>query len=190
MNSKSSGCSKASENLTKVIDVESRFPNYVFHELWCDFHLFDSDWIFEGAFVDKVLSMLDAEGSSCACLVNLDRDMDDALRVFVIDSSATAAAYQRLLRGSGSADGWIYAMDRFACISDKGTWCIYSERQNELAIIGFMQGTSGEMYRSVLEVLHAGRVADVLAGHADYEPSAHVVSREWRDEILKRYGAD
>lgn len=180
-------CLQASENLASAIDVENRFPNCIFRGTWGSFYLFDSDWIFESAFVDNISSILDVEGSSCVCLVNLDREMDDATRMFVIDRSTTAASYQNLLRGTGPSDGWIYAMDRFACISDKGMWCIYCERQNELAVIGFRQSISCERYKSMLESVHAGRVADVLAGRADYELSAHVASRQWKDQLLAQY---
>ena len=183
----SQGCLQASENLGRAIDVESRFPDLIFRESWNGFYFFDSDWIFESSFVDKISSMLDTEESSCVRLVNLDRDMDDATRTFVIDRSTTAATYQNLLRGMGPTDGWIHAMDRFACISDKGMWCIYCERQNELAVIGFQQSITREGYKSILESVHAGRITDVVAGRADYELSAHVISREWKDRLLVQY---
>lgn len=189
MNINSSECLRASENLEGAIDLSNQLPNNVFVGAWKNFYLFDSDWIFEGAFVEKISSMLDAEGSSCACLMNLDHNMDHVSRKFIVDRVTTAAAYQSLLRGTGPTDGWIYAMDRFACISDKGGWCIYCERQNELAVIGFRQGVSCERFKSVLESVHAGCVADVLAGRADYELSAHVISHEWKDKILAQYGA-
>lgn len=188
MNINTHECLQASENLARTIDVENRFPNYVFRGTWDRFYLFGSDWIFEGAFMDKVSSLLGVEGSTCACLVNLDCEIDDASRMFLIDHGTTATTYQDLLRGTGPNDGWIYAMDRFACISDQGMWCIYCERQNELAVIGFRQGVSCERYKSVLESVHAGRVADVVAGRTDYELSAHVISREWRKQILRLYG--
>jgi hypothetical protein len=175
-------------DVEKAIDVDSQFPSYVFRGAWNNFYLFDSGWIFEGVFMGKIFSLLDAEGSSCAYLANLDQEMGDASRVFFISRGTTAAAYQSQLCGTGPTDGWIYVMDRFACISDKGMWCIYCERRNELAVIGFRQGVSLERYKSALESVHAGRAADVLAGCADYELLPHVISQEWRDEIFRLYG--
>jgi hypothetical protein len=187
MNAKSHECLEASEKLVGAIDVGSRFPSNVYRGVWSDFYLFDPDWMFEGAFVDKVSSLLAFEGATCACLANLDSDVGDTSSAFFIDSGITADVYQCRLQGTSPGNGWIYAMGRFACISNKGTWCIYCERQNELAVIGFGQDALCEDFKSVLETVCAGRVADVLAGRADYELSDHVASRDWRREILRQY---
>lgn len=79
------------------------------------FHLFDSDWMFEAAFVEKVIALLAIERASCACLVNLDRESGSEQASFVVDERTTRDPYRDRLRGFGPGDGWLYEMNRFGC---------------------------------------------------------------------------
>ena len=187
MDVSSLGCARTSENLMKAIDVGRRYPDNVFGADWSSFFFFDSDWMFEDAFVTKAFALLDAEGSSCACLVNLDHDLEDSPRAFSIDRQTTLEDYGSVLRGTGPVDGLGYAIERFACVSDRGLWSIYCERQNELAVFGLLRGVPGEAYTSFLDSVHARRVTDVAAGSADFGFSEHEISRDWRERLLRAY---
>lgn len=184
----SQACLKAFENIAVALDAKVRLPKRVFRDGWADFHLFNSDWIFEGEFVERVLSMLAIEGASCACLLNLDREASDNEAQFMIHGRTTVEAFQARLRGTGLGDGWVYDIDRFGCTSNKGSWGIYCERPSELAVIGFRLSGSYQQYDAVLESLHAGRVASVATGRAAFELSDQVISGEWKDEIVRYYG--
>ena len=183
-------CKKAYLNIEREIDAARRLPRNVFRAQWGRFYLFDPDWMFEGAFVPKVSSLLDIEGAQCACIVNLDLDkgVDNCASKFLIDRHSTKDEFQNLLRGTNANDGWVYNMDRFGCVSEKALWCIYCERPSELAVLGIKQGMQYETYGPVLESLCAGRVSDVANGVAAYEFCSHSLSREWQEEILKEYG--
>jgi hypothetical protein len=180
-------CKKAVGNLAVGLDARVGFPGRVLSGKWVDCHLFNSDWIFEGAFVDKVRSMLATEGALCACLANLDRESSDRAAHFMIHDQTTAEEFKGCLQGDGPEDGWIYDLGRFGCVSDRGSWCIYCERDSELAVIGFISDELCHQYDAVLKSLHAGRVAAVVAGRADFELSSHVISAEWKEELARHY---
>lgn len=187
MDASSLECLRASENLARAIDYRLRYPGNVFREGWGSFHFFASDWIFEDAFVVKALSLLDAEGSSCACLTNLDHDLKDSPKVFSFERRTTPADYQRVLRGTSPANSLKHAIERFVCISDRGLWGIYCERQNELAVFGLRRGASSEAYKPFLDSVSARRVTDVAAGGADFGFSEHEISQEWRERLVAVY---
>ncbi len=162
-------CSAAFRNLAAALEIDKRLPEYVLRGEWAGFHLFDSDRMFEAAFVEKVIALLAIEGASCACLVNLDRESGSEQASFVVDERTTRDPYRDRLRGFGPGDGWLYEMNRFGCVSDKGSWCIYRERPSGLTIIGFRRSFAHEAFKPVPESLHAGRAASVVAGSASYE---------------------
>jgi hypothetical protein len=178
-------CPRAYSNLEAAIDRNARLPRNVFRSGWANFYLFNSDWMFEGAFIEKVRTMLQHEGANCACIVNLDRDAGAAPATFAIETSTTVQEYQRRLAGAGPGDGWVYDMDRFGWTSDTGTWCIYCERASELAIVGFRVEAMQEQYQFVLALLHASRVASVGASPSRFEFAAHSISRAWQVEIVQ-----
>jgi hypothetical protein len=178
---------RSQSNLLAAIDSEARLPKNVFRPGWGSFCLFDSDWMFEGAFVEKVRLLQGHEGASCACIINLDRDRCDAPYSFAIDERTSVQDYERRLAGVGPGDGWVYDIDRFGCTSDIGTWCIYCERASELAIIGFRGVALQERYHFLLAALHASRVSSVGASPIRFEFSSHSISREWQAEIVRNY---
>lgn len=188
VNSTPDECPRAPANLEAAIDRSNRLPKNVFSPDWVDFHVFDSDWIFEGAFVEKARAMLHHEGANCACIVDLDRDAKTALATFVIDMDTTIQEYQRRLSGVGFGDGWIYDISRFGCTSDVGSWCIYCERASELAIIGFRVGTMLNKYQFILASLRARKVTSVGGNSSRYEFLSHSISSAWKDEIARNYG--
>ena len=178
---------RVSENLGEAIDGQRHCPENVFKENWGTFSVFHADWIFEGAFVEKVLSLLREEGSSIACLVYLAADAASSRPAFAFDRESTAAAFESALRGAGPQDGLSYAIQRFACISDRGLWCIYCERQNELALFGRRRESSRDAFEAFLCSVSARRIADVASGAEDFGFSEVEISDEWRAQLLRAY---
>jgi len=182
-------CAKAAYSLETHIQVDRRFPRNVFSPNWCEFFFFDSDWMFDVAFIEQVKTLLEIERATCACLRNLDATSDDkgiASRFF-IGRATTAEEYGSLLRGSAPGLGWICDIERFACSSEISQWCMYCERNNEIAVIAFRQGSSPEQYTKVIKSFKAVPIAEALAQPLAYGFSSQVVSEGWRRELQKEY---
>jgi hypothetical protein len=187
MPSQDEQCRRAHTNLDAAIDRTARLPTNVFKPGWGSFYLFNSDWMFEGAFVEKVRTMLQQEGANCACIANVDHDLGTTLAAFAINDSTTTQDYQRRLAGAGPGDGWVYDIARFGCTSDIGSWCIYCERASELAIVGFRAEALQERHQFVLASLHASRVSSTGAKPGRFEFASHSISPEWQAEIMRNY---
>jgi hypothetical protein len=180
-------CAAAQQQLSTALRASSRFPNNVFAGDWIGYLFFDSDWIFESGFVAKAIMLLDSEGGSCARLSNLDRADEDGA-VFSIDHSTTSDDYQRLLHEGVSGLRWNFTIDRFACISDLGRWCIYCERPNEIAVMAFRPGARLERYAQVVGALRAAPIEAAIGQSISWGFSARGLSPLWRTELLRHYG--
>ena len=132
----------AFSNLTNAIDVKLRFPDKVFSSGWGHFRFFDSDRIFDPSFIDIINQVLNLEGGSCVCMLNIDAYRDslpDERAMLFIDLQTSGEIYMSRLRGPTVAEGWIYDMNRFAFASDAGQWSLYCEKGNEIAVISFRE---------------------------------------------------
>jgi hypothetical protein len=177
-------------NLGKAVDVRRRFPRNVFLGQWRDFLFFDSDWIFDAAFVEQVKLLLAIEGGTCVCLANLEGDpqlYQDEQPLF-IEQSTTQGVYRSFLGGSDPINGWMYNVGRFGCTSDVGQWCIYCERRSEIAVIGFLSSAPTEPYMPLVAQLKAARIADAIEGRLSYGFSPEALSEQWRGMLLQEYG--
>jgi hypothetical protein len=182
-------CVKASENLDTAVHSDWRFPAYVFRADWSDFFFFDSDWIFNVDFVQHVKTLLDVENGTCACLSNLDapKGVERQDSRFFIDRQTPPDAYRSLLIGAGPGSGWIYDMDRYACISDVSDWCIYCERASEIAIIALRSAISVQAYLPTIEKFKAARIDEAIKRPGPYGFSDRALSAQWRNELSVRY---
>ena len=139
-------------------------------------------------FVDHVKVFLDVDGSQCACLWKLDSEDRDEVRFFFVREGTTADEYRALLAGTTPGDGWLDAMERLACASDLGEWCMYCEPNNEIAVIGFRQVDAADRYSSAIAAVHGMRFEDATREPGlSYGFSERALSREWRDESLREY---
>jgi hypothetical protein len=149
-------CARAHANLQAAIDQTRRLPQNVFTSVWTRFFIFDPSWMFHDSFVDVIKRLLHLEGARCACVVNLDIDVWQGLPAFAIDATTTREAYQSPLYDSpGFHDAWILNFGSFGCTSDVGTWCIYTERAEDMAFLGFRDDVQDARFQDVLEALHA-----------------------------------
>ncbi len=174
----------------RVIDVARRFPENIFVDEWDDYFFFDSDRVFDPTFVVLMQAVLTAERASCACISNLDTvltRLSPEESSFVFERSTTVAEYLTALKGSPSKLGWIYGVDRFACTSDLGEWCIYCERRNELAVVATKVGITDVVQRKLVDGCKALRVDKAIAQTHIYALSARALSPEWRTALLKNY---
>jgi hypothetical protein len=179
------------ENATQTINIKRRFPENVFLNEWVNFKFFDSDWIFNPEFVDKIQMVLNAEGGTCACLLNLDELAASTAKEpwLFINKTMTSEAYMVGLRGSSVREGWVYGMDRFSCASDTGQWCFYCEKDSEMAVVAMKESGPKNGFESVIQQFGALTIDQAIA-----KPLAHVFSQnhmlpEWRVKITKAYAA-
>ena len=174
-------------NLRAALDWDCRFPNNVFRGTWGSYLFFDSDWMFCAEFVPWVKSLLRAEGGTCACIYDIDAmQANDSLlpTSFAINSATSGAEYQSFLKGSRTETSWTSFVDRYACTSDRAIWCLYCERNNEIAVIAL----KSDALRGLLSEVHAMPIADAIALPLSYGFSDRNLSVLWRTELLGAYG--
>jgi hypothetical protein len=180
-------CERALANLSRLIDASLAFPKNVFRGGWGGFFFFDSDWIFEGPFVERAKALLKIEGGQCASLCNLDEPYAADRSSFFIHKNVGTEEFHSFLRGPRPGDGWIHRVDRFGCTSDLGQWCIYCERRNEIAVIAIREKTALANYRAVTAEFKAMPIGDAISLPLSYGFSSVALSVESRDELMKQY---
>lgn len=130
---------KAFDLAVRSIAYDLRLPERVFAGAWGSFFFCESDRLFDAGFLDVTIKFLDRENSRVACLLNLDKTylirLEESASAIFLDHSSTGAQYVHALKEGGTARGWFYAVDRYVCCSDIGEWCIYCEKDNDIAIV-------------------------------------------------------
>ena len=191
MNTRPDACTVAVANVRHGINADRRFPKNVFAGDWNDFLFFDSDWMFDVEFVEHVKAFLNAEDGTCACLKNLDSAAtgEGAEDSFLVDRQTTRGDYQSLLSGESPGTGWVFDFGRFGCASDKGLWCMYCERANEIAVIAFRHSSVVERYALPTAQFRAVRLTEAVAEPLSYGFSERALSVAWRNELLREYAS-
>lgn len=184
-------CMRAEETLIGFSFDEQRFPHKVFPSSWREFYFFDPDYMFDPSFAEIVKSFLDVEKSTCACMVRLDSEEYDLNgdSKFYFSEKTGPENYQMILSGAESRVGWIHDMGRFSCCSEVGGWCIYCERNNEVAALAFDGNSKIEPFMSVVDSLKAVRIAEVIEKTLLYGFSTNAMSDEWRAKFLFEYAS-
>lgn len=160
------------------------FPKNVFASLWARFWFFDPDMLFKPQFVETARRLLASEDGACVCVCSLD---DEAPAVFSIEQDTSAGEYQEWLLGSGPADGVLYTKGRFACASDTGTWCIYCERNTELAVLTSKNADASLQIRSVIRELGALPIVEALKTPPAYALVSRPSTEPFRQKLLQEY---
>lgn len=185
----------AERNAAGSVVAQRRFPEQVFSGAWPVFRFFEADRIFDAGFVQLVGTALIAEKSSCACLVNLDEaallDCEDQ-GALIIDSQLTPEEYWTRMTVFDSVKGlsrvgWALGMDRFACASDGGRWCVYCEKTEELAVVAFQHASAVEEFGVFLETVDAVPVTEVFRRPLVPHLGSPELSPEWRSRMLSNY---
>jgi hypothetical protein len=96
--------------------------------------------MFDPPFIDSTSLLLSEEKASVIALINLGNvtplDYSDPPVMF-IEHDTTAKQYIAELETKG--DGWRFWLDRYVCASDKGSWSIYCEKENDVGVFAFWQ---------------------------------------------------
>ncbi|WP_250526571.1 hypothetical protein [Caballeronia sp. GAWG2-1] len=180
-------------NLKQALDFDALLPNSVFSAAWGIFRFFESHRMFESNFVEIVRTLLAVESAKLACMINVDRSNElktDVVDALFIDGDSGEHDYNDALREGGPQGGWLFDVDRYACSSEKGAWCIYCEKSNEVAVLALRNSADLMKYERALQQLDARPVSDLLGvEYSDRFPFNRLVS-EWRDGLARHYGRD
>jgi hypothetical protein len=125
----------AFKNLADALKPDVFLPSNVFSGLWSSYLFLPSDHMFVGTFVSAIKMLLDAESADVACLLNLSESPGmtfETASAIYLDQETSGSSFETKLLGNGPSDGWIYAMNRYGCMSNVGRWCMYCERQTML----------------------------------------------------------
>jgi len=184
-------CAAAMRNLRTVFKPNLAFPADVFGSDWGDAYFFDSDWMFEGPAVTVLKNLMSVEDATCVCFANLDR-LEEEEHQFYVHSETTDAEFEKLLvgeDGGGLGLGWHAAMDRFGCISDRGEWCIYCERHNDIAVLAFRSSELAKLCSPAVRALKAASIEEALAQSISWAFSSRGLPEHWRQALLRHYGS-
>jgi hypothetical protein len=183
---------QAVTNLETALAVDRRFPENAFRGTWDAFFFFDPDALFERQFIEVAKTLLACENGACVCMRNLDvasaAGSAEQASIFV-DNETTGAAYLEQLRGPGPGPGWLYRMDRYGCTSDRGNWCIYCERNNEIASIAVRWNGSLSRFARPLQQLDALPIEQAIEKPSSYGLSPRGLPEKWRKKILQEYAS-
>jgi hypothetical protein len=181
---------RAYENIVKTIDLTVHLPKQVFKKEWSNFLFFQSDWMFTKEFPRVIDEMLLIEKANVCCLLNLSLTPSmnfEEIAAIYIGEKITDDEYYSKLQADGPSNGWLYGVDTYACMSDAGEWCIYCERSNDVAVIGFRNDSESQKFRSSLDNLHAKPILDLIdGGVAPLIPFNRLVP-EWSSALIQNY---
>jgi len=78
--------------------------------------------------------------------------------------------YDDQLRDGGPGVGWLYGVDRFACSSDLGEWCIYCEKGNDVGVIGLRADDSAKKFHGAMNDLFSKPIGALVGGNSSILP--------------------
>ena len=178
-------------HVVSFIDLAAFLPGQVFIGGGLDFGFFESDRIFAPSFADIINDFMSAEEATSCCLVNLSRTRTmtyNEAAVIFIEKQTTSIEYDAQLRSGGPAAGWLFSMDRYGCASDGGSWSIYCEKGNDVAVIALRDQSVAKRHSSLLRKLHAEAI-DILIRQESAAPFPFSsLTPKWRNELDKQYG--
>jgi hypothetical protein len=180
---------RAKVNALASIRRDRRFPSNVFSGQCADYLFFEPYLMFERGFIDVNNLLLREEKASVSALINLGNGdtTDEDGGVMFLEQDSKASDYLSKLKGDGSALNWMFLMDRYVCASDVGTWCIYCEKENDVAVFAVREGFPRAICLQVegllkaISIRQAGSPSDL--GTFDF---AKLVPH-WRTALISEY---
>ena len=77
-------------------------------------------------------------------------------------------------------------MDRFGCASERGEWCAYIEKANDIGVIAFRSAGALKRFASPLAQLHAAPIVELLEDATAPHVFRAMVAN-WRSELSRLY---
>ncbi|WP_026792549.1 hypothetical protein [Pleomorphomonas oryzae] len=181
---------RAFEHVVSSIDLSTSFPAQVFLGSWDAFFFFEPDHLFIPEFATFMAGLLNAEGAEVCCLLNFsktERTEYGSADMLFIDAETKPDEYGARLREGGPASGWLYVVDFYGSASDRGRWCIYCERWNEIAVIALRQSEDVEKYRECLERVYAEPISALLRADSEGPYIFSQLIDSWRQGLVQNY---
>jgi|SRR5579863_10543413 hypothetical protein len=185
-----SPCRKAYDNMLSALNPDAAFPSNVFLGEWNEYLFLESDRLFDGDFAEALARLLKAEGASAACLAKLSGGVAFSKSgVICFNLTTKGSDYEDRLTAGSPGKAWLYSMGRYAGASDVGNWCIYCERNNEIAVVGVRDADILTKLRPALSLLKAEPFS-VQSGRDDWieRYPFHCLPVTWRDQLVESYG--
>lgn len=148
----------AVSNAILSIKEDKWFPERVLAGDWEDYLFFQPFMMFVPGFIDVTKLLLTEETASVIALINLGNVIPTNYEnppVIFIEKSTGAREYISELEGKGVPLSWRVLMDRYVCASDKGNWCLYCEKENDVGVFGCRKGFSQPLCLRIERLLKA-----------------------------------
>jgi hypothetical protein len=182
----------AFENVSRFIKSETVLPGRVLGQEWLITRFFEADTVVSKIFISAVHKLMEIERSTSCCLLNITKspviEYHNASFLF-LETRTTDEEYIAKLREGGPALGWIFWMDRYGCASDKGEWCVYCERNNDVAFISFRDADVAKRYHRPIEVLRAEPIEALIKTPALQVVPFNHLTTEWKNGLTQNYGS-
>jgi hypothetical protein len=181
----------AFDNAISSINTDVFFPSQVFVEGFSEYKFFESDQIFSPSFAGAINSLLLEDGALVCSLINLSQTRTETYgeaAALFFEAGIAPAEYDARLQAGGPGRGWMFTGDRFCCASDTGSWSIYCEKNNDVAVIGLQDRGTVERLSSGLHKLHAEEIVALLDQGAEAVPPFGILVPRWRYELTRHYG--
>ena len=180
----------AFRNVCLSINVSSALPEQVFKGDWGVFQFCESDAIFAADFVDAALMLLDRESANSCVIVNFSQtdilEYQTAAAIY-IESGFQCDKYMSILVGSEIERGWLFDMDRYGITSDKGGWCMYCEKENDICVIAIRDQRDAVKFEVALNYLNARSLDYLLALGRNAPAPYSILTPEWKGALLSNY---
>jgi hypothetical protein len=144
--------------IDRLVDVEKRFPGFVFRDRFSNFVCMDFDKVLTGAFHERLKNFLERMGETRYFLAVIDPEPENYffhhfgkypfLEVSVLDSEAEFLRAVNEDPGGSPADAITYNGRVVVAYSDSGEWALYGERDYEFGIVAFSEEEHKEAFIS------------------------------------------
>ena len=181
----------AISNAISSIKKEARLPANVFVQAWDDYLFFDPYIMFDKNFIEAKNIILSEEGSFEIAVINLGNassDSDLEPRIIFLDKNTTSSQYLSILKGDGSPFNWMFLMDRYVCASDKGSWCIYCEKENDIAVLAIRHTFATSTLLSLRNLLKADSIENIYDSKIDHLFNFDKLVPSWKAALAADYG--
>ncbi|MDY0271121.1 MAG: hypothetical protein RBR37_01225 [Advenella sp.] len=184
-------CRKALLNARNAFDPKIKFPNNVFTRSWDCYLFFPSDRMLRKDFANSISEFIFLEQANIVCLLNLTRSPSlefESAAALYLDKDINESQYHALIWGSGpaEAEGWIFNMEDYICTSDVGSWCMYCERTNDIAVLA-LSNAGLTQFRPALDILQPYTLEEACRPGQDGVFPFNYMIPEWHDGLFKNY---
>lgn len=176
-------------NINNALIHETTLPDRVIENDFFQSFVFNADIITDRKFIDFCKKITDLERSSICILLNLEIDNTNKNvgRYIFINRQTNYEDYYKLLEAGGAKEGWLYDMGTYACTSDKGNWCMYLERANEIGVLGFKSIVPKEYLGNIIEIIGATPSSHIRTRALSEEFPFSDLTDDWRTSLEKNY---